>query len=277
MSNESSTLEERKEAEEFIIRSVQKEAFDEEIKSLKQNKEVEGSHFKLHQLSPFLDEHNVLRVGGRLSQASLHPHVKHPAILPKGHHVSRLLIKHFHEKIHHQGRGMTVNEIRANGIWIISCSSEVASFIRKCVKCRKYRQNSQEQKMSDLPSERTEAMSPFTYSGMDCFGPFYVKEGRKEMKRWRKEYLLNLQQRSKWNKTRRNAKVDDIVLLQDECVPRNQWKLARVIEVLPGADGKVRRVKLLLGDSTEDKGGTRTNKTVLERPVHKTVLLLEAE
>ncbi|XP_023815989.1 uncharacterized protein LOC111948234 [Oryzias latipes] len=277
MSNESSTLEERKEAEEFIIRSVQKEAFDEEIKSLKQNKEVEGSHFKLHQLSPFLDEHNVLRVGGRLSQASLHPHVKHPAILPKGHHVSRLLIKHFHEKIHHQGRGMTVNEIRANGIWIISCSSEVASFIRKCVKCRKYRQNSQEQKMSDLPSERTEAMSPFTYSGMDCFGPFYVKEGRKEMKRWRKEYLLNLQQRSKWNKTRRNAKVDDIVLLQDECVPRNQWKLARVIEVIPGADGKVRRVKLLLGDSTEDKGGTRTNKTVLERPVHKTVLLLEAE
>ncbi|KAK3508187.1 hypothetical protein QTP70_016054, partial [Hemibagrus guttatus] len=44
------------------------------------------------------------QVGGRLTQAELHPHVKHLAILPKGHHVSRLLIKHFHEKVQHQGR-----------------------------------------------------------------------------------------------------------------------------------------------------------------------------
>lgn len=95
--------------------------------------------------------------------------------------------------------------------------------------------------------------------------------------RWRKEYLLNLQQRSKWNKTRRNTKINDIVLLQDDCVQRNQWKLARVVEVTPGADGKVRKVKLLLRDSTQDNKGTHTNKTVLERPIHKTILLLEAE
>lgn len=36
--------------------------------------------------------------------------------------------------------------------------------------------------MSDLPRERIENTPPFTYSGMDCFGPFYVKEGRKELK-----------------------------------------------------------------------------------------------
>lgn len=40
--------------------------------------------------------------------------------------------------------------------------------------------------------------------------------------RWRKEYLLNLQQRRKWNKTRRDTKINDIVLLQDDGVPRNQ-------------------------------------------------------
>lgn len=34
--------------------------------------------------------------------------------------------------------------------------------------------------------------------------------------RWRKEYVLNLQQRSKWNKDRRNAKVNNIALLQDD-------------------------------------------------------------
>ena len=42
-----------------------------------------------------------------------------------------------------------------------------------------------------------------------------------------KEYLLSLQQRSKW-KDRRNAKVNDIVLLQDDATSRNQWKMAKV-------------------------------------------------
>ena len=96
--------------------------------------------------------------------------------------------------------------------------------------------------------------------------------------RWRKEYLLNLQQRSKWNKDRRNAKVNDIVLLQDDAAPRNQWKLAKVVEVFPAADKRIRRVKLLVSDTTLDSKGARTYQPLyLERVIHKTVLLLEAE
>lgn len=42
--------------------------------------------------------------------------------------------------------------------------------------------------MSDLPSDRTETAPPFTYSGIDCFGPFYgpsfLLEGGKEVKRY---------------------------------------------------------------------------------------------
>ncbi|KAG1925738.1 hypothetical protein F2P79_025333 [Pimephales promelas] len=134
-SNNFTTLEERKDAEQFIIRIVQEEVFSDEIKHLRQGKEVNSRQFnKLYKLSPFIDDHGVLRVGGRLTQAELHPLVKHPAILPKGHHISRLLIKHFHEKVQHQGRGMTINEIRSNGIWILGCSSEVSSLIYKCIK-----------------------------------------------------------------------------------------------------------------------------------------------
>ncbi|KAI5085315.1 hypothetical protein C0J45_23790, partial [Silurus meridionalis] len=154
-SNESTTLEERREAELFIIHLVQEESFSNEIKFLIQGKDVNSNHaYQLHKLSPFVDDHDTLRVGGRLSQAELHPHVKHPVILPKGHHVSRLLIKHFHEKVHHQGRGMTINEIRSNGFWILGCSSEVSSLIYKCIKCKKLRKCYQEQRMGDLPPER---------------------------------------------------------------------------------------------------------------------------
>ncbi len=184
-SNEATSLEERKDAEQFIIRTVQEEVFGNEIKSLRQGKEVHTNQSnKLYKLSPFIDDQDILWEGGRLTQAELHPHVKHPAILPKVHHVSRLLIKHFHEKVQHQGRGTTLNEIRSNGIWILGCSSEVSSLIYKCVKCRKLRKCNQEEKMADPPPERMETTPPFTYSGMDCFGPFYVKEGRRELKRY---------------------------------------------------------------------------------------------
>lgn len=92
--------------------------------------------------------------------------------------------------------------------------------------------------------------------------------------RWKKEYLLNLQPRQKWHKNRRNVKINDIVLLQDDLASRNKWKLARIIEVYPGSDGKVRKLRLLVSDTTFDKKGKPTTNTVfLERPVQKVTLL----
>lgn len=39
--------------------------------------------------------------------------------------------------------------------------------------------------MADLPMDRTmPGKPPFTYVGMDCFGPFYIKRGRSQVKRY---------------------------------------------------------------------------------------------
>lgn len=38
--------------------------------------------------------------------------------------------------------------------------------------------------MADLPSSRLQPEPPFTHIGIDCFGPFLVKERRSEVKRW---------------------------------------------------------------------------------------------
>lgn len=183
--NEATSLEERKDAE-LIIGMVQQAVFFDEIQSLQDKGKVttKGKASKLHRLDPFLDEHGILRVGGRLEHAALHPHIKHPAILPKTCHVSKLLIKHYHQQVQHQGRGITMNELRSNGIWILGCSHSVSSYIYKCVKCRRFRRPTEGQKMADLPRDRMETTLPFTYCGMDCFGPFYVKEGRRELKRY---------------------------------------------------------------------------------------------
>lgn len=72
--------------------------------------------------------------------------------------------------------------------------------------------------------------------------------------------------------------MKDIVILQEDNSPRKKWKLARVTEVYPSVDGSIRMVKLFLCDSILDRDGKRTVKPAyLDRPVQKTVLLLEAE
>ena len=38
--------------------------------------------------------------------------------------------------------------------------------------------------MADLPQNCLEPAPPFSYCGVDYFGPWYIKEGRKELKRY---------------------------------------------------------------------------------------------
>ena len=38
--------------------------------------------------------------------------------------------------------------------------------------------------MANLPKEKLQPSAPFSYCGYDCFGPIYVKDGRKELKRY---------------------------------------------------------------------------------------------
>ena len=194
---ESVTVEELRRAEELIIKAVQEKAFEEEIRRLKKTSVKESSEQErrtklktakkssaIFRLDPFLDRQGVLHVGGRIRQASISDEVKHPVILPKSEHISMLIIRHFHEATEHQGRGFTLNEIRSSGYWIVGCSTLVSRLIHNCVTCQKLRAAVQEQKMSDLPSDRLEPAPPFTYCGADYFGPWHVKEGRKELKRY---------------------------------------------------------------------------------------------
>ena len=185
--NQVASEDDREKAQQMIVKMVQYEAFAEEIGQLKNGSsdEMMKERSQLYMLDPFLDKDGILRVGGRLTMSySLHYRVKHPMILPKKGHVTQLVIKHCHEKVAHQRRGMTVNEMRSREFWIVGISSAVSSHIYKCVQCRRLRGRTKVQKMADLPEERVEPSSPFTYCGFDCFGPFIVKEGRKELKRF---------------------------------------------------------------------------------------------
>ena len=70
-----------------------------------------------------------------------------------------------------------------------------------------------------------------------------------------------LQTRQKWSQPQRNFKVDDLVLLVDDTLPRGQWSMGLVTAVYPDQDGNVRQVEVKVGNR------------FLRRPIVKLCLL----
>lgn len=81
--------------------------------------------------------------------------------------------------------------------------------------------------------------------------------------RWRKEYLTRISLRQQWHTSKRNEKVGYIVILKEENVPRNEWKLVKVVEANKDNDGLVRKVKLQMGQRDSGKKGDVFETSVL--------------
>ena len=197
------TAKELQQAITVIVHTVQKESFGPELSSTvhsgtepviasrketgEKKRALKGS--PLYQLDPFVDPDGVVRVGGRLRQAQLKYGEKHPALLPKGHHVANLVVRHYHNQVHHQGRQITHGAIRQAGYWLIGGHRAVARELSKCVMCKKLRGLFLDQRMADLPADRTEVAPPFTNVGFDVFGPWMVRSrktrgGAANSKQW---------------------------------------------------------------------------------------------
>ena len=170
-------------AECLVVRAVQGSYFSQEISNLLTNVPI-AKNSGLHRLNCFMDDSGLLRVGGKLRFTNLYSCYKYPILLPKGAHISLLIIRECHESVKHQGRGLTINEVRSRGFWIVGLNNQVKSLIHDCVTCRILRGKTTTQKMADLPTDRADCVPPFTYCGVDLFGPFLVKERRSEVKRY---------------------------------------------------------------------------------------------
>ena len=168
-------------AKNFVITEFQRELYGSEMSLLGDGKPLPKKNF-LNKLNPYLDNDGIIRVGGRLSPMdNINDMVKFPVIVPRKSHLATLVIRANHDS-HHQGRGITIANIRDRGYWIVGCTSAVKSYLYHCITCRKLRHEPLTQKMSDMPKFRIETLGPFVHTGMDCFGPFQVKNGRRHSK-----------------------------------------------------------------------------------------------
>lgn len=63
-------------------------------------------------------------------------------------------------------------------------------------------------------------------------------------RQWAKHYLNILQNRPKWKDSHPNVKIGDLVILKEIEQAPMCWPMARVIQVFPGSDGKVRAMEV---------------------------------
>ena len=177
---------EMKIAEKIILQCVQQKYFQEEVETL-QRKGAKTTHVKksspLRKLDPIWKD-GLLLVGGRLRHAPIPENAKHPILLPKEIHVTNLIIQHYHYVSGHLGREYILSLLRRK-YWILQANSAVRKLLSRCVSCRRWKSSALEQKMADLPKDRlTPDHPPFTFAGIDYFGPFLVRRGRSLVKRY---------------------------------------------------------------------------------------------
>ncbi|XP_062711767.1 uncharacterized protein LOC134289632 [Aedes albopictus] len=181
--------EELRDAENGLWRLVQASAYPEEVLVLKQEdgntkKRIERTS-PVYKLSPFLDEHGVMRVDSRIGAV---PYVtydfKFPIILARHHHLTKLIVDYHHRRYLHANHETVLNEVRQR-LHVSNLRTVVRQVIKECQTCKITKAAPVQPRMAPLPESRLAAMArPFSYVGLDYFGPIQVRLESSCVKRW---------------------------------------------------------------------------------------------
>ena len=175
-------IEEHEDAKSTICRLLQQEQFAEEMKPLKAEKKIpKGS--KILQFSPFIDQRGLIRAKGRIGKSQLDFNAKYPILLHWKHHVVELFLRNEHKNKSHEVTDHVKNIVQQR-FWIIGVRNALRTIKIKCVTCGRGRAQTITPVMAEQPAERFDASTAFANFGVDYFGPFTVKIGQRNEKRW---------------------------------------------------------------------------------------------
>lgn len=161
----------------IIIKFSQKESFAEY--NLLLNKQPLPKKSPLLKFNIFLDEHNVMRVGGRLSNADFNYDKKFPILIQSKHRFTQLLFNCEHLKLMHAGPQLLLANIRER-YWPIGGRNLAKSCYRTCIRCSRIKGQVIAPQMGNLPHDRLKPGYPFRNVGVDYAGPMMAvsRQGR---------------------------------------------------------------------------------------------------
>ena len=181
------TIDELNEAEMIVIRVLQQTFYHEEYKLLmkvRDNHDMNETEKVKHQiarnsclleLTPFMDEHGIMRVGGRLSNCPISNDQRHPMILPHSQ-FAKLIARKTHEENLHCGPSSLTSHLRQR-YWIVKSRNIIRQVTQRCIQCYRTKPRECQQLMGNLPAARVTMTQPFNATAVDYAGFFNIKSG----------------------------------------------------------------------------------------------------
>ncbi|XP_073961562.1 uncharacterized protein isoform X2 [Choristoneura fumiferana] len=135
-------------------------------------------------LGLYTDVDGLLRCKGRMMHANWPYDMRYPVLLHRDSEFAKNAIKEIHEENYHVGPSHTLNLVRQK-FWVPKGRSAVERIIKKCPQCVKHGGGPYPLPPTPaLPAERANYSTPFSYTGIDYFGPMYVNTEDGPQKRW---------------------------------------------------------------------------------------------
>ncbi|XP_043479022.1 uncharacterized protein LOC122509221 [Leptopilina heterotoma] len=159
------TLSELREAENNLLRHLQKSMFQDTNKN------------KLSSFKTFVNKDGLYVVKTKILNRKDGALFLSPILLDK-HEIITLLVRETHERIGHSGTQIVMNVLREK-FWIISLRQIIRSVIAKCVICKKQKVKHMECDSPPLPENRVRDAAIFEVTGIDFAGPVFIKGGGK--------------------------------------------------------------------------------------------------
>lgn len=162
-----------------LAKISQRESFPNEIHNLK-NTTLLNRKSNILSLNPFLDKYGVLRVGGRIQNATHCPYNQiHPILIDSKHTFTKLLFMYEHNRLLHCGPQQLLSSVREQ-FWPTGGRVLSKSTVNKCYTCTRLKAKPVQQLMGNLPPFRVTPAPPFESCGADFAGPFFIinRKGR---------------------------------------------------------------------------------------------------
>ena len=129
----------------------------------------------VQQLNLFLDDSGIIRCKGRLGNSELTHQARFPALLPRSHPATNLIIVDCHRKVLHGGVAHTLSRVRYQ-FWIPQGRAAVKQVLRLCRTCVRWEGGPyRTPAMAPLPASRVTPANPFSKVGLDYFGPVQLR------------------------------------------------------------------------------------------------------
>ncbi|XP_025406355.1 uncharacterized protein LOC112680475, partial [Sipha flava] len=173
------TIPELNESKLWWLRRAQAQDFNSEIKSLQKEMCV-GPRSCLKSLNPYLDDDNLIRVGGRLTYAPISERRKCPIVLSSKNSIVKMLFHHEHIHLLHIGPQGLLAHIQRT-YWPIRGRNLARQTVHKCITCFRSKPQLLQPVMAPLPSVRVTQCRAFENAGVDLCGPINVRSGLRKI------------------------------------------------------------------------------------------------